>query len=62
MQWIGSEILNKNYVRFWPTLQYLFDLDKLDIFEKYRSNYIGIVYFQHYQTAGADVEEALKGS
>ena len=28
---------------------YLPDLDKLDLFEKYRSNYIGIAFFQNYQ-------------
>ena len=39
---------------------YWSDLDKLDIFEQYGSNYVGIAYFQHYQTAGADVEAALK--
>merc|ERR1712082_279130 len=39
---------------------YLFDLDKLDIFEQYGSNYVGIASFQHYKTAGADVEAAPK--
>ena len=35
-------------------------MDKLDIFEQYGSNYVTVAYFQHYQTAGADVEAALK--
>ena len=39
---------------------YLSDLDKLDIFEQYGSNYVGIASFQHYKTAGADVEAAPK--
>ena len=38
---------------------YLSDLDKLDIFEQYGSNYVDIASFQHYQTAGTDVEAAL---
>ena len=32
------------------------DLDKLDIFEKYRSSHIDIAYFQYHQTASMDVE------
>ena len=48
-------------LKFNKSKNYLFDLDKLDIFEKYRSNYIGIVYLQHYQTAGADVEATVIG-
>ena len=40
---------------------YLSDLDKLDIFEQYGSNYVGIAYFQHYQTAGEDGEAPLIG-
>ena len=35
-------------------------MNKLDIFEHYGSNYVGIASFQHYKTAGADVEAALK--
>ena len=36
---------------------YLSNLDKLDIYEKYRSNYIGIAYFQYYQTSGEDAKQ-----
>ena len=35
-------------------------MNKLDIFEQNGSNYVGIASFRHYQTAGADVEAALK--
>ena len=38
----------------------LSDLDKLDIFEKYSLKYIDIAYFLNFQTAGVDVEAALK--
>ena len=35
------------------------NLQKLDIFEQYGSNYVDIASFQHYQTAGTDIEAAL---
>ena len=49
-----------NNIHVYQIKNYLSDLDKLDIFEQYGSNYVGIASFQHYQTAGADVEAALK--
>ena len=49
-----------NILHIYQIKNYLSDLDKLDIFEQYGSNYVGIASFQHYQTAGADVEAALK--
>ena len=49
-----------NDYKNWLIKNYLSDLDKQSIFEKYRINYIGIAYFQYYQTAGADVEATVK--